>query len=109
MPRRQTGLGENTDNDNVNEKNVYGDNMRIRRPLYHNMMMMCVGMRDTDVKTSEIWSLCIFVTTFPMMIMMMWIMKMRIINDHLAKHQEEERQRQEREGGVLEKRRQTVS
>ena len=41
--------------------------------------------------------------------MMMWIKKMRMINDHLAKHQEEERQRQEREGGGLEKRRQTVS
>ena len=40
MRRRQSGLGENTDNDNAGE-NVDGDNMRTRRPLYHNMMMMC--------------------------------------------------------------------
>ena len=40
MRRRQSGLGENTYNDNA-EENVDGDNMRIRRPIYHNMMMMC--------------------------------------------------------------------
>ena len=41
VPRRQSGLGENTDNDNADEENVNGDDMRIRRPFYHNMMMMC--------------------------------------------------------------------
>ena len=41
MSRRQSGLGVNTDNDNAAEENIDGDDMRIRKPIYHNMMMMC--------------------------------------------------------------------
>ena len=51
MPRRQSGLSENTDIDNVDEENVDGDNMRMRRPLYHNMMMMC----KTEGRSYENW------------------------------------------------------
>ena len=51
MPRRQSGLSENTDIDNVDDKNVDGDNMRMRRPLYHNMMMMC----NTEGRRCENW------------------------------------------------------
>ena len=48
-------------------------------------------------KLGQSWSLCIFVTTFPMMIMMMWIKKMRMIN-LVTTRRKKDRDKKGREG-----------